>query len=143
MFGAIASWVGERALASCLGGAASTAAPIKASLDQMQQGFTGKNIEAISAINRQRGVRTLPRLPKTERTPEVHAPDTLMLYDYLKTFNGVCASHTSATDMGTDWRDNHPLGIEQMNCVTFAVTVIVVTLVSHSVHTIRSVRQQT
>jgi hypothetical protein len=31
--------------------------------------------------------------------------DTLMLYDYLKAHNGICASHTSATGMGTDWRD--------------------------------------
>jgi hypothetical protein len=53
----------------------------------------------------QRGVRTLPRLPKTERTPEIHAPDTLMLFDYLRKFDGVCASHTSSTSMGTDWRD--------------------------------------
>jgi hypothetical protein len=50
-------------------------------------------------------VRTLPRLPKTERTPEIHAPDTLMLFDYLRKFDGVCASHTSSTSMGTDWRD--------------------------------------
>jgi len=57
----------------------------------------------------QRGVRTLPRLPKTEPEPVVHAPDTQMLYNYLRQFNGVCASHTSATDMGTDWRDNDPV----------------------------------
>jgi hypothetical protein len=56
----------------------------------------------------QRGVRTLPRLPKTAPTPVIAAPDTLMLYDYLRHFNGVCASHTSATDMGTDWRNNAP-----------------------------------
>jgi hypothetical protein len=56
----------------------------------------------------QRGVRTLPRLPKTAPEPEIHAPDTLMLFDYLRHFQGVCASHTSATDMGTDWRDNAP-----------------------------------
>jgi hypothetical protein len=31
-----------------------------------------------------------------------------MLYKYLHQFNGVCASHTSTTDMGTDWRDNDP-----------------------------------
>jgi len=31
-----------------------------------------------------------------------------MLYRYLKQFDGICASHTSATDMGTDWRDNDP-----------------------------------
>jgi hypothetical protein len=31
-----------------------------------------------------------------------------MLYKYLHLFNGICASHTSATSMGTDWRDNDP-----------------------------------
>ena len=55
-----------------------------------------------------RGIRTLPRLPITAREPEVHAPDTAMLYKYLHLFGGVCASHTSATNMGTDWRDNDP-----------------------------------
>lgn len=54
----------------------------------------------------QRGVRTLPRLPKTNPEPEISAPDTEMLYAYLRHFKGVCASHTSATDMGTDWRNN-------------------------------------
>jgi len=57
----------------------------------------------------QRGVRTLPRLPKTDAEPVVHAPDTQMLYKYLKQFNGVCASHSSGTGMGTDWRDNDPV----------------------------------
>jgi hypothetical protein len=57
----------------------------------------------------QRGVRTLPRLPKTEEEPFVHAPDTQMLYKYLKQFKGICASHSSATGMGTDWRDNDPV----------------------------------
>lgn len=31
-----------------------------------------------------------------------------MLYAYLRFFGGVVASHTSATSMGTDWRDNVP-----------------------------------
>ncbi|MBV9123863.1 MAG: hypothetical protein JO112_10940 [Planctomycetes bacterium] len=58
-----------------------------------------------------RGVRTLPRL--AEHDPEhavagIHAEDTQMLYRYLKELGGLCASHTSATDMGTDWRDNNP-----------------------------------
>ena len=57
----------------------------------------------------QRGVRTLPRLPKTDEEPMVAAPDTQMLFKYLKHFNGVCASHSSATGMGTDWRDNDPV----------------------------------
>ena len=34
--------------------------------------------------------------------------DTPMLYDYLKEHGGICASHTSATGMGTDWRDVNP-----------------------------------
>ncbi len=55
-----------------------------------------------------RGIRTLPRLPISTREPEIHAPDTQMLYKYLHLFDGVCASHTSATSMGTDWRDNDP-----------------------------------
>jgi hypothetical protein len=63
-----------------------------------------------------RGIRTLPRLqsglgkaqdddPAEKRPP---TPDTQMLYGYLKHFGGVCASHTSGTNMGTDWRDNDP-----------------------------------
>jgi hypothetical protein len=59
----------------------------------------------------QRGVRTLPRLAEpdeTKRVAQVHADDTKMLYRYLKEMNGICASHTSATSMGTDWRDNDP-----------------------------------
>jgi hypothetical protein len=56
----------------------------------------------------QRGVRPLPRLPKVSDTSTGHAPDTLLFYEYLKKFGGVTASHTSATDMGTDWRDNDP-----------------------------------
>jgi hypothetical protein len=56
----------------------------------------------------QRGIRTLPRLPKMDNDSTGRAPDTQMLYRYLKAFNGVVASHTSATNMGTDWRDNDP-----------------------------------
>jgi hypothetical protein len=49
-----------------------------------------------------RGVRTLPRLVGESGVID---DDTKMLYDYLKAFDGICASHTSATGMGTDWRD--------------------------------------
>jgi len=56
----------------------------------------------------QRGIRPLPRLPITGQDAPGHAPDTQMLYAYLKHFDGVVASHTSATNMGTDWRDNDP-----------------------------------
>lgn len=60
----------------------------------------------------QRGIRTLPRLappPGEKGVAGVHADDTKMLYRYLKEFNGICAMHTSATGMGTDWRDNDPV----------------------------------
>jgi hypothetical protein len=56
----------------------------------------------------QRGVRNLPRLPISDENATGHAPDTQNLYAYLRKFNGITASHTSATDMGTDWRDNDP-----------------------------------
>ncbi len=54
-----------------------------------------------------RGIRPLPRggLPGTA---EGGSPDTKLLYQYLKHFGGICASHTSATSGGTDWRDNDP-----------------------------------
>ena len=61
-----------------------------------------------NVIFTRRGVRTLPRLPITLKDDPKPAPDTLMLYKYLHLFNGICASHTSATDMGTDWRNNDP-----------------------------------
>ncbi|MCX7818598.1 MAG: hypothetical protein N2652_05235 [Kiritimatiellae bacterium] len=65
----------------------------------------------------QRGVRTLHRLrgglgkamddlPEDADRPS--SPDTQMLYRYLAEHDGICASHTSGTDMGTDWRDNNP-----------------------------------
>lgn len=63
----------------------------------------------------QRGVRPLPRLGGAQRREllmgmaETGAPDVKMLYRYLKTFGGICAPHTSATNMGTDWRDNDPV----------------------------------
>jgi hypothetical protein len=56
----------------------------------------------------QRGVRPLPRLPLSEENAPGHAPDTQSVYGYLKEYNGVIASHTSGTEMGTDWRDNDP-----------------------------------
>ena len=57
----------------------------------------------------QRGVRPLPRLPLSPVTPSAPAPDTNQLYSYLHFFNGLSASHTSATDQGTDWRNNDAL----------------------------------
>jgi len=61
-----------------------------------------------NAVFEQRGVRTLPRLPISDRDVHKPAPDTQMFFKYLKQFGGVCASHTSATSMGTDWRDWDP-----------------------------------
>jgi hypothetical protein len=58
-----------------------------------------------------RGVMTLPRLnepDQSKRVGGVHADDTKMLYRYLHELDGICAVHTSATNMGTDWRDNDP-----------------------------------
>jgi hypothetical protein len=31
-----------------------------------------------------------------------------IIYPYLKATDGICTSHSSATDQGTDWRDNNP-----------------------------------
>ncbi len=53
----------------------------------------------------QRGVPTLP-IPKAEQQGQEGAA---ALYAYLKKYNGIAISHTSATGMGTDWRDNDPL----------------------------------
>ncbi|MGO9256043.1 MAG: TolB family protein [Bryobacteraceae bacterium] len=59
-----------------------------------------------------RGIRPLPRLPLSavsSSPPGPPAPDTNMLYAYLHFFNGLSAPHTSATDQGTDWRNNDPV----------------------------------
>ena len=51
-----------------------------------------------------RGVPTL-RIPPEERQAKTGAQ---ALYAYLKANRGIAVSHTSATGMGTDWRDNDP-----------------------------------
>ena len=51
-----------------------------------------------------RGNPTLP-IPPAERQARVGAKP---LYEYLKRYGGIAISHTSATNMGTDWRDNDP-----------------------------------
>lgn len=67
-----------------------------------------------NAVFDHEGVRPLPRLrsglgkimddlgPDAQRP---NSPDSLMLFKYLGALGGICASHTSGTDMGTDWRD--------------------------------------
>ncbi|MEK7408079.1 MAG: hypothetical protein AAB225_23655 [Acidobacteriota bacterium] len=51
----------------------------------------------------QRGVPILPITPKEQKTST--GP---ILYPFLRERNGIATSHTSATGMGTDWRDNDP-----------------------------------
>ena len=41
-------------------------------------------------------------------TDQLIANDTKMLYEEIRGRNGLAISHTSATRMGTDWRDNDP-----------------------------------
>ncbi len=59
-----------------------------------------------------RGVRPLPQIPGGKDlvfgTPDKGSPDIKGFYAYLKHFGGICASHTSGTNMGTDWRDSDP-----------------------------------
>ncbi len=52
-----------------------------------------------------RGVADLPSSPD-ERTAKSNTGP--VLYPYLRKHNGVATSHTSHTNMGTDWRDNDP-----------------------------------
>ena len=55
-----------------------------------------------------RGIRPLPRMRGNrlvEGTEEGGSPDIQNLYAYLRHFDAICSSHTSATRMGTDWRD--------------------------------------
>jgi len=51
-----------------------------------------------------RGNPTLP-IPRSEQSGQDGAK---ALYEYLKKYNGIAIPHTSATTMGTDWRDNDP-----------------------------------
>ncbi|MEX2261242.1 MAG: hypothetical protein WD696_04790 [Bryobacteraceae bacterium] len=51
-----------------------------------------------------RGNPTLP-IPPEEMKGKTGAQ---ALYEYLKKYKGIAISHTSATSMGTDWRDNDP-----------------------------------
>jgi hypothetical protein len=70
-----------------------------------------------NAVFAKRGIRPLARLrngrgkamdDRPADADRPNTPDTQMFYQYLHHFDGVCASHTSGTDMGTDWRDNDP-----------------------------------
>jgi len=52
-----------------------------------------------------RGIPTLPATPEEIKGRE----GAKALYEYLKRNSGIAMSHTSATTMGTDWRDNDPV----------------------------------
>jgi len=58
-----------------------------------------------NTIFARRGVRELPITPG-ER--DGSANTGALLYPYLRKFGGITTSHSSATDQGTDWRDNDP-----------------------------------
>ncbi|MDQ2899831.1 MAG: hypothetical protein M3Y07_08525 [Acidobacteriota bacterium] len=51
-----------------------------------------------------RGIPTLPASNAEKQGTEGAAK----LYAYLKKYSGIAIPHTSATNMGTDWRDNDP-----------------------------------
>ncbi len=51
-----------------------------------------------------RGNPTFPDQPNERET----SSGTVGLFDYLKRYDGISIPHTSATNMGTDWRDNDP-----------------------------------
>lgn len=57
-----------------------------------------------NVIFARRGNPTLP-IPPQEQKAQTGAQ---MLYQYLKKNSGIAISHTSASNMGTDWRDNDP-----------------------------------
>lgn len=51
------------------------------------------------------GVRTLPISPQEMRAEKNTGP---ILYPYLRKNDGISMPHSTATDQGTDWRDNDP-----------------------------------
>src|ERR1035438_2202682 len=54
-----------------------------------------------------RGIRPLPHLARAGAdSPPTPAPDTQMLYKYLRAFGGISVPHATATDLGTDWRNS-------------------------------------
>lgn len=61
------------------------------------------------AVFARRGVRPIPHLPPVAvDAPAAPASDTQLFYKYLRAFGGISIPHTTATDMGTDWRDSAP-----------------------------------
>ncbi len=57
----------------------------------------------------QRGIRTLPvAAGEQPQQGQVKVNSGSVLYPFLRKNRGIAFSHTSATGMGTDWRDNDP-----------------------------------
>jgi len=67
-------------------------------------------------IHASRGVEHIPFFMDLDQTPMrmhsvctyVTSDDTKLVYEALKRSGGISIPHTSATNMGTDWRDNEP-----------------------------------
>jgi len=59
-----------------------------------------------SLLFAKRGIRPIQHLPIVKDSSE--APDTQLLYKYLRAFGGISVPHASATNFGTDWRDHDP-----------------------------------
>ena len=72
-----------------------------------------------NVLHAERGHMPVPFFQKTEYVefpnirfhngaPTVQDDDTKMLYEEVRSSGGITIPHTSATTMGTDWRDNDP-----------------------------------
>ena len=66
-------------------------------------------------LHARRGVQNVPFFVKPEEYMQRHNGigavidgDTKLLYEEIRRTGGLAISHTSATNMGTDWRDNDP-----------------------------------
>lgn len=58
-----------------------------------------------NVVHPRRGIRPLPFAPGEQQAQVNSGP---VLYPHLRETGGIAMSHTSATGMGTDWRDNDP-----------------------------------
>jgi hypothetical protein len=58
-----------------------------------------------NTIFARRGIRELPLGPEEQKGQVNSGP---LIYPYLRRNGGIATSHSSATDQGTDWRDNDP-----------------------------------
>ena len=68
-----------------------------------------------NVFHTRRGIQNVPFFVKPEEYMQRHngigaviEGDTKMLYEEIRRSGGLAISHTSATTMGTDWRDNDP-----------------------------------